>query len=131
MSLRGGASAALDQAVRDASATVKFALAAGNDSANANNTSPARTNGGNIYTVSAIDQFDIFASFSDVGNPPVDFAAPGVELASLQVGDGTVVYSRTPMATPHGAGILLCGNIRSNGSAVNDPDGNPGPIPHR
>ena len=44
MSLGGsGSNATLEQAVQDASAVVKFALAAGNNSANANNFTPART----------------------------------------------------------------------------------------
>ncbi len=55
MSLGGGVSAALDQAVINAaSGGVKFALAAGNETDNANNHSPARANGANIYTVSRL-----------------------------------------------------------------------------
>src|SRR5690606_33275660 len=55
LSLGGPASAALDNAVKAAAQTgVKFALAAGNESQNANNVSPARVNGANIYTISAV-----------------------------------------------------------------------------
>jgi subtilisin family serine protease len=132
MSLGGsGSNATLEQAVRDASAQVKFALAAGNSSSNANNFTPARVNGPNIYTVSAIGSNDCFASFSNFGNPPIDYAAPGVGILSLYKGGGTKSLSGTSMAAPHVAGILLAGSIRADGNACNDPDGNPDPIAHR
>lgn len=129
MSLGGAASQALDDAVKAAAAKgVKFALAAGNDSTNANNSSPARVNGTNIYTVSAVDINDRFASFSNYGNPPVDFAAPGVSIKSTWKSGGYNTISGTSMASPHVAGILLLGNISSDGTAIGDPDGNPDPI---
>jgi subtilisin family serine protease len=132
MSLGGsGTNATLEQAVRDASAVVKFALAAGNSSSNANNFTPARVNGPNIYTVSAIGSNDCFASFSNFGNPPIDYAAPGVGILSTWKGGGTKSISGTSMAAPHVAGILLAGSIRADGNACNDPDGNPDPIAHR
>ena len=132
MSLGGsGTNATLEKAVLDASATVKFALAAGNSSANANNFTPARVNGPNIYTVSAIGSNNCFASFSNYGNPPIDFAAPGVGIISTYKGGGTRSLSGTSMAAPHVAGILLMGSIRGDGTACNDPDGNPDPIAHR
>lgn len=132
MSLGGsGSNATLEKAVLDASAKVKFALAAGNSSSNANNFTPARVNGPNIYTVSAIGSNDCFASFSNFGNPPIDYAAPGVSILSLYKGGGTRTLSGTSMAAPHVAGILLAGSIRSDGTACNDPDGNPDPIAHR
>ncbi|MCA9102034.1 MAG: S8 family serine peptidase, partial [Planctomycetales bacterium] len=68
MSLGGPVSTALDDAVKAAAATgVKFALAAGNESDHANNHSPARANGNNIYTVSAYDINDTWAYFSNYG----------------------------------------------------------------
>lgn len=125
MSLGGPASDALDAAVISmANKGVKVALAAGNESQNANNSSPARVNGDNIYTVSAIDISDNFASFSNFGNPPVDFAAPGVGVKSTVPG-GYATYSGTSMASPHVAGILVTGNPQSDGTANGDPDGNP------
>ncbi|MHA7130715.1 S8 family serine peptidase [Algoriphagus namhaensis] len=128
MSLGGPPSAALDAAVVALGASgVKVALAAGNEGQNANNSSPARANGTNVYTVSAIDSNDRFASFSNFGNPPVDFAAPGVGVLSTVPG-GYASYNGTSMASPHVAGILLTGNPRNGGSAVNDPDGNADPI---
>jgi subtilisin family serine protease len=132
MSLGGGVSSALDSAVQSAaSAGVKFALAAGNESDHANNHSPARANGSNIFTISAVNASDVFASFSNFGNPPVDFAAPGVSILSTYKRGAYATLSGTSMATPHVAGVLLFGNIQSDGSAINDPDGNPDPIAHR
>jgi subtilisin family serine protease len=71
MSLGGGVSTTLDNSVYNAAAGgVLFVLAAGNSSADANNHSPARVNHANIYTISAMDNTDKFASFSNYGNPP-------------------------------------------------------------
>jgi hypothetical protein len=132
MSLGGGVSSALDSAVQSAASSgVKFALAAGNESDNANNHSPARANGNNIFTVSAVNASDVFASFSNFGNPPVDFAAPGVSILSTFKSGGFATLSGTSMATPHVAGVLLLGSIRGDGTASGDPDGNPDPIAHR
>lgn len=131
MSLGGGVSTALDDAVLKASAVVKFALAAGNETDNANNHSPARVNGPNIYTVSAMGTGDLWASFSNYGNPPVDYCAPGVSILSTYKSGGYATMSGTSMATPHVAGLLLLGNIVSNGYVLNDPDGNADPIAHR
>lgn len=132
MSLGGGVSTSLDDAAISAAAKgIKFAIAAGNDGANANNSSPARVNGANIYTVTAINSSDVMASWSNYGNPPCDFAAPGVSILSLWKNAGTKTISGTSMATPHVAGILLLGAVSTNGYASGDPDGNPDPIAHR
>ncbi len=131
MSLGGPVSSALDNAVVAASSKVKFALAAGNESDDANNHSPARANGPNIYTVSASDSADRLASFSNYGNPPVDYAAPGVSIASLWKNGGTNTISGTSMASPHVCGLLLLGNVNFDGYVSNDPDGNPDKIAHR
>ena len=106
-------------------------LAAANSGANAANFTPARTNGNNIYTISAIDSQDRFASFSNYGNPPIDYAAPGVSVLSTYKSGGTATLSGTSMAAPHVAGILLLGTVKADGFAANDPDGNPDPIAHR
>jgi subtilisin family serine protease len=125
MSLGGSVSTALDTAVVNAAATgVRFALAAGNESDDANNHSPARANGNNIYTVSAFAQGDKWASFSNYGNPPVDYAEPGVSIKSTWKDGGYNTISGTSMATPHLAGLLLAGSIRSGGTVIGDPDGN-------
>nr|HPG33975.1 S8 family serine peptidase [Lentimicrobium sp.] len=130
MSLSTGASLALDEAVLKASANVKFTLAAGNESDDANNYSPGRVNGDNIYTISAMDSNDIWASFSNSGNPPIDFCAPGVTIFSTYLDGGYAVMSGTSMASPHVAGLLLLGDIQTNGYVIGDPDGDPDPIAH-
>lgn len=124
MSLGGPVSDLLDQAVLRASSRVKFALAAGNDGGDANLHSPARVNGQNVFTVSAISSTDTFASFSNYGNPPVDYAEPGVAIASTWLSGGYNTISGTSMATPHLAGLMLLGGVRSGGLAKSDPDGN-------
>jgi len=125
MSLGGGVSTALDNAVISAAGTgVKFVLAAGNSSTNANNSSPARANGNNIYTISAMDINDNWASFSNYGNPPIDYCAPGVAVKSAWKNGGYITISGTSMAAPHAAGVLLLGNANSNTTVNGDPDGN-------
>lgn len=137
MSLGGGVSSALDQAVIAAAATgVKFTLATGNESEHANNHSPARANGPNVYTVSsfakgtsATDTDDPWSSFSNFGNPPVDFAEPGSSIPSTYKNGGYATMSGTSMAAPHLAGILLTRSTPASGGTVDgDPDGNADPI---
>lgn len=130
MSLGGGPSTALDNAIVNAAGKgIRFALAAGNDGAYAGNYSPARVNGANIYTISAIASNDCLTSWSNWGNPPVDFAEPGNGILSTRNGGGTTTMSGTSMAAPHAAGILLLGSIRTDGrTACADPDGNPDAI---
>jgi len=130
MSLGGPKDSALNDAVIKASVKVKFAIAAGNDSANADNYSPASANGTNIYTVSAMDSNNVFAYFSNYG-PSVDYCAPGVSILSLWKGGGMNTISGTSMATPHVCGLLLLGTVNSNGTVKQDPDGNPDLIAHR
>lgn len=129
MSLGGGISIALDDAVITASARLKFALAAGNESDDANNHSPARANGTNIYTISAMNSSDNWASFSNYG-ASVDYCAPGVSVYSTWKDGGYNSISGTSMASPHAAGVLLLGNPSSDGTVNGDPDGNPDPIIH-
>jgi subtilisin family serine protease len=133
MSLGGtGSNATLEKAVSDAAQKgIRMVLAAGNDGANAANFTPARVNGTNIYTISAVNSSGCMASWSNWGNPPVDYASPGVSILSTRKGGGTTTMSGTSMAAPHVAGILLLGSVRADGSASCDPDGNPDPIAHR
>jgi subtilisin family serine protease len=131
MSLGGGASTALDDAIRALALTgVKVAVAAGNDGANCANYSPARVNATNVYTVSAIGSTGCLASWSNYGLG-VDYAEPGVNILSTWRGGGTNTISGTSMATPHLAGILLLGTPTVDGYACSDPDGTADPIGHR
>ncbi|MCF8381481.1 MAG: S8 family peptidase [Bacteroidales bacterium] len=131
MSLGGGAYEPLDLAVEAlGDAGILVALAAGNESDDANNHSPARANGANLYTVSAMDSNDYWASFSNYGNPPVDYCAPGVYIYSTYKSGGYATMSGTSMAAPHVCGLLLLtgGNLHTDGTVIGDPDGNPDPI---
>lgn len=126
MSLGGGASQMLDDAVRAAAAKgIVFTIAAGNSAVNACTTSPARIGGGStpgVLTVAATDLNDQEASFSNYGSC-VDIWAPGVNIPSLKVGGGVVNLSGTSMASPHvgGAAALYLGRYpgASAASVVN------------
>ena len=132
MSLGGGVSTSIDAAaVALANSGVKVAVAAGNESDDANNHSPARANASNLYTVSAMDVNDNWAYFSNYGNPPVDYCAPGYSIYSTYKGGGYSTLSGTSMATPHVAGLLLWGNLSFDGYVNGDPDGNADKIAHR
>jgi subtilisin len=129
-----GISDYLDQRViRMANRGILFSIAAGNDSKAAFNYSPARANGLNIFTVSAVDSLNRFASFSNFGNDVIDYAAPGVRIPSCFLNGKYAIMSGTSMAAPHVAGLLLLnGNkLTSSQSAINDPDGSPDPVVHK
>ena len=87
----------------------------------------------NLYTVSACDINDNWAYFSNYGNPPIEFCAPGVSVYSTYMGDKYATMSGTSMASPHVCGLLLLtgGKINTNGYVNGDPDGNPDPIAHK
>ena len=87
MSLGGGVSSSLDQAVRNSIADdVTYALAAGNENTNACNSSPSRTAEG--LTVGSTTSSDARSSFSNYGTC-LDLFAPGSSITSTW-------YIRTP-----------------------------------
>lgn len=104
MSLGGGADSALDTAVRNAIASgVTFAVAAGNDSSNASNYSPARVS--EAITVGSTTSSDARSSFSNYGSV-LDLFAPGSSITSSWNSSDTATntISGTSMATPHVTG---------------------------
>ncbi len=105
MSLGGAASQALDTAVTNSvNAGFFYAVAAGNESADACNGSPSRLGTiDGVMTVAATDMDEQEAGFSNYGNC-VDIWAPGVSILSTKLGGGTQVLSGTSMASPHVAG---------------------------
>ncbi len=105
MSLGGGASQALDDAVANAiNAGIVFAIAAGNDNQSACNYSPARTP--SAITVGSTTSTDARSSFSNYGTC-LDIFAPGSSITSAWgTGDtATNTISGTSMASPHVAGV--------------------------
>lgn len=134
MSLGGpGHQDSMHDAILNAAALgIRFSLAAGNESDDAADYEPAHIDAQNVFTVSAIDSNDVFAVFSNFGNPPVDFAAPGVGIVSTRLGGGVESKQGTSMAAPHVCGILLHQPApNSDGFAINDPDGSADPIAHQ
>ena len=121
MSLGGGTSTALDQAVQRSIADgVTYAIAAGNGNAlgipvDACGQSPARVPA--AITVGASDRQDRPASFSNYGSC-VDVFGPGVDITSDWIGSSTATntISGTSMATPHVAGVAAL-NLQGNPSA--------------
>lgn len=104
MSLGGGASSSLDNAVANAvAAGVTFAVAAGNENQNACNVSPARES--SAITVGSTTSSDSRSSFSNYGTC-VDIFAPGSSITSAWYtsNSATNTISGTSMASPHVAG---------------------------
>lgn len=132
MSLSGEADTFLDNMVNKISSEkhIYFVMAAGNESDDANKSSPQRLNNAYVYTISAMDNSGVFAEFSNYGTC-VDYCAPGVEILSTYLNGQYAILTGTSMAAPHFTGMLLQGAnmIVSNGYVTNDPDGKPDPIP--
>jgi subtilisin family serine protease len=121
MSLGGGISSALDQAVQSSiAAGVSYAIAAGNSNVDACTQSPARAP--NAITVGATTTADARASFSNFGTC-LDIFAPGQSITSAWNGSDTQtnIISGTSMASPHVAGavaLYLQGNASATPAAV-------------
>lgn len=114
MSLGGAPAPALDRATCDAiQAGVTVVVAAGNESRDANSSSPARVK--QAVTVGASDRGDRQASFSNFG-VLLDLYAPGVDITSTQPNGGTATFSGTSMASPHTAGAAALYLQRKPGS---------------
>jgi subtilisin family serine protease len=113
MSLGGGASTALDNAVNSAVTNgVFFAVAAGNENQNACNVSPARATG--AFTIGSTTNTDARSSFSNFGTC-VNIFAPGSSILGAWIGSNTATntISGTSMASPHAAGAaaLFIGHL--------------------
>ncbi|MEU1804822.1 S8 family serine peptidase [Streptomyces sp. NPDC019937] len=113
MSLGGTADEALDAAMQKAiDSGVTFAVAAGNESADADQSSPARVK--DAITVASSTDADEQSDFSNFGKV-VDLYAPGSDITSdWNTGDdATNTISGTSMATPHvvgAAAVYLSGH---------------------
>ena len=105
MSLGGGASTSLDNAVANSIASgVTYAVAAGNSNVNASTQSPARVS--SAITVGSSTSGDAKSSFSNYGSV-VDIFAPGSSITSAWRTSDTAIntISGTSMAAPHVAGV--------------------------
>lgn len=105
----GGASQALEDAIKGAAqAGIVFTAAAGN-SATDNNTTPhypSNYDVENVISVASHTYDDVLSDFSCYGSQTVHVAAPGQNVLSTTPGNAYSVYSGTSMATPHVTGVI-------------------------
>lgn len=105
MSLGGSRSSAVNAAAAAlVDAGVFLAVAAGNESQDAENSSPASEP--SVCTVGATDNRDNMSDFSNYGSV-VDIFAPGTDITSAWIGGSSQssTISGTSMASPHVAGL--------------------------
>lgn len=121
MSLGGGFSQAVNDAINNAAArNLVMVVAGGNENQNACNVSPASA--ASAITVGATTRTDARASYSNYGSC-LDLFAPGSDITSTWIGSSTATntISGTSMASPHVAGavaLILAGNTGASNATV-------------
>jgi len=124
ISLGSGLSRAFDEAVsKSAASGVFYSIAAGNEGADACESSPARAGAGTdngIATVAATNKQDAEPYWSNYGSC-VDIWAPGAGVLSTKKGGGTTKMSGTSQAAPHvggGAALYLSKNTAASPATI-------------
>ncbi|QGV79178.1 S8 family peptidase [Streptomyces ficellus] len=113
-SLGGPRSDAVNQAATNLSDSgVLPVVAAGNDSIDACNVSPASA--ARVLTTGATNHQDQETDFSNYG-PCLDVYAPGAAILSARLGGGSVSLNGTSMASPHVAGVATLLKARYPGA---------------
>ena len=112
---------------------VRFVFAAGDMASEASGYYPTALNGDGLFTVSAFDRDIRLTSFSNFGNPPIDFSSPGEEVLSTWTGNSYRYLSSSQASAAYFSGALLAEPQRQSfaatcGTVHGDPDGNPDPV---
>lgn len=112
LSLGGGENAAMRQAIEYATSKGVIVVAANGNRGVSPPSFPGIMN--ETVGVGAIDRNGDKANFSQFG-PTTQYAAPGVLIPSLCIGNRECVMSGTSMATPHIVGVLACLDLANAG----------------